>query len=177
MMPLPGVEGAAPPRSRPEKELRHMGTEIERKFLTRGVGWRQGGGVYCRQGYLCRDPERTVRVRVMGGKGFLTIKGKSAGAAREEHEYEIPLTEAEAILDSLTIRPLIEKRRYIIPHDGLIWEVDEFFGDNAGLVIAELELEREDQPFAKPGWAGEEVTRDPRYYNASLVDYPFKAWK
>ncbi len=155
-----------------------MGTEIERKFLTRDASWKTpGGGVLCRQGYLCADPGRTVRVRVMGGKGFLTIKGESAGASRAEFEYEIPAADAETMLDSLAKGSLIEKRRYIIPYGGMVWEVDEFLGANAGLVVAELELEREDQPFTKPAWVGEEVTGDARYYNANLVKNPFSSWK
>lgn len=154
-----------------------MGTEIERKFLLQGEGWQVGGGVTYRQGYLSTTPERTVRVRTAGDKGYLTIKGLSRGASRLEFEYEIPLHEANQLLDELCHRPLIEKRRYKIPHGGLTWEVDEFFGENDGLVLAEIELEHEDQAFDRPAWLGREVTGDPRYYNANLVNHPYSRWK
>ncbi len=155
-----------------------MPTEIERKFLVRPEAWvKPASGVYCRQGYLHTAEDCTVRVRVADGRGFLTVKGRSRGIVRPEYEYEIPGEDAEAMLDSLAPKPLIEKIRYRIPHGGLIWEVDEFFGDNAGLLLAEVELEREDQLFEKPAWAGEDVSHDPRYYNANLAQNPFIAWK
>jgi adenylate cyclase len=154
-----------------------MSREIERKFLVRSDAWRQGAsGKAYRQGYLSVDPDRTVRVRVAGDAAFLTVKGRAEGAARAEYEYAIPRAEAEEMLDRLCLRPLIEKTRYRIPHEGLVWEVDEFSGDNAGLVVAEVELVAEDQAVALPPWVGREVTGDPRYANASLVTLPFSAW-
>lgn len=154
-----------------------MPTEIERKFLVRGEQWRRGAtAVRYRQGYLCAEKERAVRVRTAGDKGYLTIKGLSRGAARAEYEYEIPLGEANEMLDSLCHRPLIEKKRYRIPAGDLVWEVDEFEGENAGLIVAEVELKSADQPVDLPPWAGQEVTDDPRYYNASLVRNPYGRW-
>jgi adenylate cyclase len=156
-----------------------MATEIERKFLVNGRAWRQGAGVaYC-QGYLNRDPERTVRVRIAGDRAFLTIKGSAKGAkgiSRPEFEYEIPVSDAEQLLP-LCDGHLIQKVRYIVTHGGNTWEVDEFHGDNEGLVIAEIELASEDQPFERPGWVGQEVSDDPRYFNANLVADPFVNWQ
>lgn len=154
-----------------------MGLEIERKFLVRDEEWRSlGQGVLLRQGYLSSAPERVVRVRVEGDSAMLTIKGKSRGATRSEWEYPIPLEDARAFLDGLCERPIIEKKRYRIPHAGMVWEVDEFFGENAGLVVAEIELESEDQAFSKPEWVGEEVTHDARYFNANLLKHPYSTW-
>ena len=154
-----------------------MPQEIERKFLVRGNGWRDhGAGVPYRQGYLSTVAERTVRVRLIRDKGWLTIKGITVGATRAEYEYEIPADEAGEMLDVLCERPLIEKTRYRIEHQGLIWEVDEFDGDNAGLIIAEVELEEENQTVVLPDWIGEEVTDDPRYYNANLIANPYATW-
>ncbi|NCF70032.1 MAG: CYTH domain-containing protein, partial [Chloroflexi bacterium] len=133
------------------------------------------GTVY-RQGYLSTVKERTVRVRTIGQKGYLTIKGITVGATRLEFEYEIPVAEANEMLDTLCERPLIEKTRRIIEHAGFIWELDEFFGVNAGLVIAEVELESEDTIFEKPPWIAMEVTDDPRYFNANLVANPYSIW-
>jgi len=154
-----------------------MAIEIERKFLVRDDKWRrQGEGSHYRQGYLSTVPGRTVRVRVAAGKGYLTIKGKTVNAGRAEYEYVIPLQDADAMLDELCERPLIEKTRYRIDYRGLVWEVDEFEGENAGLVIAEVELASADQEVALPDWIGEEVTADPRYYNANLIANPFSRW-
>lgn len=154
-----------------------MNQEIERKFLVSSEAWRSGAeGVRYRQGYLCTDPQRTVRVRTAGARGFLTIKGLSRGAARAEFEYEIPLAEANHLLDALCLRPLIEKMRYTLEAGGLTWEIDEFEGENAGLILAEVELEREDQTVDLPAWIGQEVTGDPRYYNANLIQRPYKTW-
>lgn len=154
-----------------------MGKEIERKFLVReDDGWRSESGKVYRQGYLSTVKERTVRVRTIDDEGYLTIKGITQGATRREYEYEIPVHEATELLDHLCERPLIEKKRRRIAYAGLIWEVDEFFGDNDGLIIAEVELEDEDQDIAKPRWIGEEVTHDPRYFNANLVDHPYSQW-
>jgi adenylate cyclase len=154
-----------------------MANEIERKFLLKNDTWRgQDNGKRYRQGYLSTVKERTVRVRTAGDKGFLTIKGITVGASRPEYEYEIPLRDANEMLDQLCERPLIEKTRYRISHAGLVWEVDEFEGDNRGLVTAEVELKHEHQPFTLPDWVGEEVTGDPRYFNANLVAKPFTQW-
>ncbi|MBV8635866.1 MAG: CYTH domain-containing protein [Burkholderiaceae bacterium] len=153
-----------------------MGREIERKFLVQGEDWKQGAAVTpMRQGYLSTDPERVVRVRIEGDRAVLTIKGKSVGAVRGEWEYDIPKADAEELL-ALCPRPLIEKSRYRIAHAGMLWEVDEFFGDNAGLVVAEIELQSEDQAFDKPHWVGAEVTQDARYYNSNLLRHPYKDW-
>lgn len=154
-----------------------MNIEIERKFLLAGDAWRVGAtGVLYRQGYLCTDPQRTVRVRIGGGQGILAIKGRGDGLARPEFEYPIPLQEAEQLLDELCLHPLVEKNRYLVPHAGLTWEIDEFLGANAGLLIAEVELERADQDVPLPPWIGAEVTDDPRYYNAWLARHPFTTW-
>ncbi len=154
-----------------------MAREIERKFLVAGDAWRAlAEGVVYRQGYLSTDADRTLRIRTVGDKGTLTVKGITVGATRTEFEYEIPLSDAEAMLDALCIRPLIEKTRHRIEFDGLVWEVDVFAGDNHGLVVAEVELAREDQAFRLPDWIGEEVTDDPRYFNTNLVAHPYKSW-
>ena len=154
-----------------------MGKEIERKFLVKDNTWRgQDSGKRYRQGYLSTVKERTVRVRIAGDKGFLTVKGITVGASRSEYEYEIPMTDANEMLDRLCERPLIEKTRYRISHTGLVWEVDEFEGENRGLITAEVELKDELQSVTLPGWIGKEVTGDPRYFNANLVAKPFTTW-
>lgn len=152
-----------------------MGIEIERKFLVHGQGWRQGQAQRYSQGYLNRAAERTVRVRIAGEQAFLTIKGRSQGASRLEFEYPVPLADAQALLQ-LCEGPLIEKTRYTLEQDGLRWEVDEFHGENAGLVLAEVELASEDQAITRPDWLGEEVTGDERYYNSRLSEQPFGRW-
>jgi len=155
-----------------------MGHEIEHKFLVRSDTWRQKvpGKLY-RQGYLSVAKERTVRVRIAGDKGFITIKGLRTGISRKEFEYEIPLQDAEEMLDSLCEKPLIEKIRYVIMHEGLSWEVDEFKGENEGLILAELEVRSEDQSFSLPDWIGIEVSDDPRYSNSNLVKNPYSKWQ
>lgn len=154
-----------------------MGVEIERKFLVISDDWKHlAVPVQMRQGYLCSEPGRVVRVRAEDGKAALTIKGKTTGISRGEWEYAIPLPDAQALLDGLCDQPLIEKNRYRIPIDGLVWEVDEFFGENAGLVVAEVELTSEDQAFNKPSWLGEEVSFDHRYANANLFKNPYSHW-
>ncbi|MEB3226273.1 MAG: CYTH domain-containing protein [Synechococcus sp.] len=154
-----------------------MPQEIERKFLVIGDRWRDlASGILYRQGYLQRTPEKTVRVRIAGDQGFLTIKGKTEGIARLEFEYEIPREDAFALLTHLGDRPQIEKHRYRIPMGEFCWEVDEFLGENQGLVLAEIELTAVDQPFPKPDWVGTEVSHEPRYYNANLVSYPYCQW-
>ena len=154
-----------------------MGTEIERKFLIVNDDWRKNASpVLYRQGYLCAQLERTVRVRLAGEKAWLTIKGKSTGAARKEFEYEIDPGEAKYILDHLCLQPLIEKYRHTLEYASLIWVVDEFLGDNSGLIFAEIELDSVDQAINKPGWIGNEVTGDPKYFNANLINNPYKNW-
>lgn len=154
-----------------------MAQEIERKFLLKGDTWRDlAKGTSYRQGYLNSAKERTVRIRTIGDKAFLTIKGMNVGATRAEYEYPIPLEDCNAMLDTLAEKPLIEKKRYKIKRGDLIWEIDEFFGDNHGLIVAEVELQREDQPFDKPDWIGDEVTNDARYFNSNLVKHPYTKW-
>lgn len=152
-----------------------MAIEIERKFLVVDDSWRGAPAVYFCQGYLSRAKERTVRVRVAGALGYLTIKGVSQGASRAEFEYEIPLADAKQLL-LLCDGPVIEKYRRNIEFDGMTWEVDEFLGANQGLVVAEIELVSEDQLFSRPAWVGEEVTDDARYYNSALTVHPFSQW-
>ena len=152
-----------------------MPTEIERKFLVVGSDWRTSDPDRLCQGYLNRDRHRTVRVRIAGAKAYLTIKGMAIGVTRAEFEYEIPLADAEALL-ALRDGPLVEKLRHRVRHAGATWEVDEFLGENAGLVVAEIELESEDQAFERPPWLGREVTGDPRYLNSSLATHPFSRW-
>jgi len=153
-----------------------MGKEIERKFLLVGDAWKTVKGTHYRQGYLNSVKERTVRVRTIDDKGFLTVKGISVGATRSEYEYEIPAGDANAMLDALCEKPIIEKSRYKVEFGGLVWEVDEFYGENQGLVVAEVELESEDQKFEKPAWVGDEVTGDPKYFNSNLIKKPYSKW-
>ncbi|NLR58631.1 CYTH domain-containing protein [Chitinophaga polysaccharea] len=155
-----------------------MGQEIERKFLVNAAQWQQAEkpvGERYRQGYLLLDPHKTIRVRLTPTKGFLTIKGKSTGATRAEFEYEIPMEEASALLDQFAIAEL-SKIRYTLTYQDKVWEIDEFLGDNAGLIVAEIELESEDESFERPAWVTEEVTTDARYYNANLTTRPYNRW-
>ena len=155
-----------------------MGIEIERKFLLNGDAWRSlGEATLLRQGYLSADPARVVRVRIQGESAFLTIKGKSQGATRGEWEYPIPVLDAAELLDTLCQAPLIEKYRRRIQVGPHTWEVDEFLGANAGLVVAEIELASEDEVFDKPDWIGLEVTHDARYFNSKLIRHPYSSWK
>ncbi|MES2898137.1 MAG: CYTH domain-containing protein [Pseudomonadota bacterium] len=154
-----------------------MGVEIERKFLLAGEAWRAlGQPVLLRQGYLSSDPERVVRVRTEGEAGTMTIKGRSSGATRAEWEYPIPLADAMELLDRLCQKPLIEKYRRRIAIGNHTWEVDEFLGENQGLMFAEIELSSEEEAFDKPAWIGEEVTHDRRYFNSSLITFPYSQW-
>jgi adenylate cyclase len=156
-----------------------MKQEIERKFLVTGDGWRKGAGagLACRQGYITSGSESTtVRVRVLGEKGFLTIKGATQGISRPELEYEIPGADAEYMLQNLCGERQVEKKRYTLRIGRAVWEIDEFSGQNAGLILAEIELESENQPFEKPEWLGEEVSYDPRYANAALARRPIARW-
>lgn len=155
-----------------------MGKEIERKFLVIGEAWRElAQGTLYRQGYLNSAKERTVRVRTVGDRAFLTIKGLTVGASRVEYEYEIPFEDGNFLLDNLAEKPIIEKKRYRIPQGKFVWEIDEFFGENQGLIVAEIELESEDEAFDRPEWAGQEVTGDPRYFNSNLIRHPYTRWQ
>ena len=148
-----------------------MATEIERKFLVRHDGWREGAssGRRFRQGYITRSGGVTVRVRRIGERAFLTVKGPRQGISRPEFEYEIPVDDAERMLRELCQHPPLEKVRYDVRYAGLLWEVDVFEGAHRGLVLAEVELERADQPVSLPVWIGAEVTQDPRYRGATLA--------
>lgn len=161
-----------------------MGTEIERKFLVRGDGWRAAAHevLSMGQGYLndlasVRDGtmNASVRVRVAGESAFLNIKSRELGHTRQEFEYPVPIEDARALL-ALCVGGRIEKRRHLVRHGGHVWEVDEFLADNAGLVVAEIELARADEPFERPDWLGAEVTDDPRYYNLALAATPYSRW-
>lgn len=162
-----------------------MGKEIERKYLVKQAEWRshkaylqtksQAIGEQYRQGYIPTNNGTTVRLRIIGEQGYLTIKSKTRGYSRSEFEYSIPLQDAQEMLDTLCVKPLIEKIRYKINHDNVVWEVDEFSGENEGLIIAEVELENEEQQVNIPHWIEREV-QDKRYFNSSLVKYPYSQW-
>ena len=154
-----------------------MGEEIERKFLVTGNEWKADRkGVHTCQGYLATGNDSTVRVRIMGEKAFLTIKGKTEGLSRSEYEYEIPVSDADEMLAQLCQQPYIEKYRYRVEYAGMEWEVDEFLKENEGLIMAEVELESEEQQVELPVWAGEEVSHDPRYRNVNLMKHPYSKW-
>ena len=158
-----------------------MAQEIERKFLVKGDFKAEAfKATRITQGYLCSVPERTVRVRVKGDKGFITVKGISnaSGASRFEWEKEIPVEEVRALLE-LVEPGVIDKTRYLVKAADAVhtWEVDEFYGDNDGLTVAEVELADENEAFSRPEWLGEEVTGDPKYFNAMLMKNPYKNWK
>lgn len=155
-----------------------MAREIERKFLVDHDAWTHdpSQGTQYRQGYLSADPARVVRVRVAGAGAYLTIKGPTTGVTRAEFEYPIPVADAQLLLDTLCIRPLIEKTRYRVPFGGRMWEVDEFVGENAGLITAEVELDEATALVALPPWIGREVSDDPRYFNSNLAQHPYARW-
>ena len=164
-----------------------MATEIERKFLVKREEWQQFrlrqssdpallSSTLYRQGYISSSVNKTVRIRIAGDRGFITIKGPTMGYARSEFEYEIPLADAAAMLDQLCDRPLIEKTRHRVAWDNLVWEVDEFAGENQGLMVAEVELTDAKQAITLPSWADEEVSHDSRYFNANLAKHPFTRW-
>lgn len=155
-----------------------MATEIERKFLVLNEAWKAHAdeGTRFRQGYLVGAKVASVRVRIEGARANLNIKSATLGIRRQEFEYAIPLEDAQELLDTLCERPLIEKTRYHVEDRGRVWEIDVFEGDNAGLVVAEIELASEDEVFERPDWLGEEVSHDPRYYNVCLVKHPYKEW-
>jgi CYTH domain-containing protein len=154
-----------------------MASEIERKFLTQSNDYKSiAEGVPYTQGYICSGKGKVVRVRIAGTKGYITIKGPQKGIKRSEYEYEIPVNDALEMLENLCTKPLIEKRRYSVSHEGFIWEIDEFHGENNGLVVAEIELEDENQKFSIPEWIGREVTGESKYYNSSLIKNPYSKW-
>lgn len=155
-----------------------MGIEIERKFLVKNNSWQveSDAGQEFVQGYMVGGVKSSVRVRIEGDRAFLNIKSATIGVTRMEYEYPIPVSDARELLENLCNKPLIEKNRYLIRRNGLVWEIDVFKGDNAGLVVAEVELNSQDQAFESPEWLGEEVSHDPRYYNVNLTKHPFKNW-
>ncbi|VAW69451.1 hypothetical protein MNBD_GAMMA10-1057 [hydrothermal vent metagenome] len=155
-----------------------MPVEIERKFLLANDDWREQvvRSHRIRQGYLGKMDKASVRIRVQGEKANINVKSAELGMRRMEYEYEIPLPEAEQMLEQLCEHPQVDKTRYIVEVGQHTWEIDEFYGDNEGLMVAEIELDREDEKFEKPVWAGKEVTEDPRYYNVNLVCHPFRQW-
>ncbi|HYW03126.1 MAG TPA: CYTH domain-containing protein [Gammaproteobacteria bacterium] len=155
-----------------------MGREIERKFLVTGDGWRAEAEEWLdmRQGYLVLEGRSSVRVREAGERAWLNIKSAELGVERREFEYPIPAADAREMLAHLCRHPLVEKRRHRVPVGDHVWEVDEFFGDNAGLVVAEIELGHPDEPFRRPPWLGREVSHEARYYNVRLVRHPYRDW-
>jgi adenylate cyclase len=155
-----------------------MAIEIERKFRLAGDGWRGevSRSTLLRQGYIANTTRASVRVRLAGESGWLSVKAMTRALARSEYEVEIPASDANEMLDRLCEGPLIEKWRHIVVYQGSRWEIDEFLGENAGLLIAELELDREDEVFARPPWLGAEVTHDERYYNFRLAQRPYRHW-
>lgn len=156
-----------------------MGIEIERKFLVKKEEWKnlkKPAGELYRQGYLLTDPNKTIRVRQTSQKGFLTIKGLSVGATRAEYEYEVPLDEAKELLNRFAVTEL-SKIRYKIAVEEHLWEIDEFLGDNEGLIVAEIELSSEAEEFLIPKWIDCEVTSEDKYYNSNLTLNPYKDWK
>ena len=156
-----------------------MAIEIERKFLINPKEWEKVDkpeGLRCRQFYLHNEVEKVVRVRVIGKKAFITIKGKGNGISKPEYEYEIPVTDAEEMI-KLFSENLIDKTRYLIPTGNHTWEIDVFHGVNKGLIIAEIELSSEDENFENPSWIVKEVTGNKKYYNAYIEKHPFSKWK
>ena len=154
-----------------------MTKEIERKFLVTGDEWRKlAQGEHISQSYLGKGKNCVFRVRTRGERALLGIKGKRKNISADEFEYEIPLTDARKLIEHYAEHSVIEKKRHIVEHAGHIWEIDEFFGENAGLIMAEIELASEGEKFSKPGWIGEEVSLDPRYANFNLAQNPYKNW-
>lgn len=156
-----------------------MGIEIERKFLLQHEGWRKHveSKTHLLQGYVSVNPEAAVRIRIAGDNAFLTLKGKRSNFSAAEFEYPVPVADAREILERMCVYEPIEKWRHIVEHRGHMWEIDEFLGANAGLYIAEIELESANTEFSIPDWLGEEVSDDPRYTNASLAQHPYSTWE
>lgn len=156
-----------------------MALEIERKFLVDKSKWsniEKNNKTFIKQGYILTDPNKIIRIRQTSSKSFITIKGLNVGATRHEYEYEIPSEDAEELIDKFSVTS-ISKIRYIINLKNKKWEVDEFLGENEGLIIAEIELRDEDEEFELPDWVGAEVTWDEKYYNSNLSENPFRKWK
>lgn len=155
-----------------------MGIEIERKFLVINDLWRNeaDAGLDVIQGYFTTNRDCSIRIRLSGDKANLNIKSATLGITRTEYDYAIPAADAREMLDHLCSKPLIEKKRYHVRHGRHLWEVDVFSGANAGLVVAEIELAHNDEPFLKPDWVGTEVSDDHRYYNVCLVQHPYIQW-
>ena len=155
-----------------------MGTEIERKFLIKNDTWRNSAtaGVKYIQGYFTTNERCSIRVRIEGDEAAINIKSATIDITRSEYNYPLPVKDAREMLDNLCEKPLIEKTRYHLEYDGHVWDIDEFSGENQGLVIAEIELEKTDEKFTRPGWLGKEVSDDPRYYNVCLINNPYKNW-
>ena len=155
-----------------------MGREIERKFLLKSEGWRDevSSSVRLVQGYLMRGDRSAVRVRIRGDSAELNVKHTVDGINRLEYEYEIPVSDAREMLDHVAAQPLIDKTRHYVRHGDHLWEIDEFHGDNDGLVVAEIELSDEHEAFERPAWLGQEVSEDPRYYNSNLSKVPYRQW-
>jgi len=155
-----------------------MAVEIERKYLVDNDKWKDHieAETTIRQAYLATVAKSSIRVRICQGRAWLNIKGATVGIRRREYEYEIPLADAEEMIAELRDGAVIHKVRYKVRSGDHLWDLDLFHGENAGLVVAEIELQREDEPFVLPEWAGAEVSGDSRYYNASLVKYPYRAW-
>lgn len=156
-----------------------MAIEIERKFLLENEKWRENvsNSVIYKQGYLSSQPTSSIRVRISDKQAWLNIKSATIGTQRAEYEYEIPLSDAQEILNNLCLKPVIEKTRHFVKHENHLWEIDEFYGENAGLIVAEIELNSVDEIFEKPEWIGEEVTQDVRYYNNNLAREPYSQWR
>lgn len=155
-----------------------MAIEVEHKFLLKNNHWRHqiSHSIKYSQGYLSSQPTCSIRIRISDNQAWLNIKSATIGSYRREYEYEIPLSDADEILHELCVKPLIEKNRHFVICEGYTWEIDEFYGDNAGLIVAEIELSEIGQPFEKPEWLGQEVTYDLRYYNNNLALHPYSEW-
>lgn len=156
-----------------------MAIEIEHKFLLANDDWRElvSHSTHYKQGYLTSDEHSSVRVRIANDKAWLNIKSATIGTHRQEYEYPIPAVDANEILNTLCHKPLIEKVRHFVSDGEHLWEIDEFSGDNQGLIVAEIELSAVGEAFNKPSWLGLEVTEDVRYYNNMLSKHPFSTWK
>lgn len=155
-----------------------MGIEIERKFLVDRANWVQQekpAGTVMRQGYMLNHKSKTVRLRIAGDKAYLTFKSGTSGISRNEYEYEIPFSDATELFEQF-VETGLNKTRYCVTYKDKLWEVDVFEGDNEGLMVAEIELDSEDEAFELPPWAGQEVSDDERYYNSSLSVNPYKSW-
>lgn len=155
-----------------------MGIEIEKKFLLKNDDWKKEAdeGELFRQGYMSGSNRSSIRIRVAGNKANINIKSATLGVTRKEYEYEIPVEDANEMLDSMCERPFIEKRRHFIQRGSHTWEIDVFEGDNEGLIVAEIELSDPEEPFDIPCWIGDDVSEDPKYYNVCLVNHPYKDW-